>query len=137
MRRPRLLSVLLIAGIIALFAVPLGLRLNAADRPEGESYAGTDATASEVVSELDPGYRPWFFPLYEPSSAEVESGLFALQAALGAGGFGFALGRMSGRRRPPTGEGGGAGPGERLSPAPDLIPAPLADPTHDPATRSR
>ena len=35
----------------------------------------------------------------EPNSGEVESGLFALQAALGAGVAGYALGRMAGKKK--------------------------------------
>jgi cobalt/nickel transport protein len=101
--RGRWVNVVLLLAVVALFAVPLGLRLNAADAPEGESYAGTDSTAVEMISEIDPGYESWFSPWFEPSSGEIESGLFALQAALGAGAFGFAMGRLSGRRRPAPG----------------------------------
>ena len=38
-------------------------------------------------------------PIFEPNSGEVESGLFAMQAALGAGIAGYALGRMSGKKK--------------------------------------
>jgi cobalt/nickel transport protein len=115
--RSRLVNVLLLAAVVALFAVPLALKVNSGDRPAGEAYAGTDSTAAAVVSEVDPHYRPWFSPLFEPSSAEVESGLFAVQAALGAGAFGYAFGRLSARRR-------------SLTPAIDLVapaPAPVAE----------
>jgi cobalt/nickel transport protein len=63
------------------------------------------------VNEIDPSYRPWFSPVFRPSSGEIESGLFALQAALGAGYFGFALGRLStrGRRPAPVGPDRAAG----------------------------
>ena len=37
--------------------------------------------------------------LFQPSSSEVESGLFALQAALGGTVLGFTIGRLSARRR--------------------------------------
>jgi cobalt/nickel transport protein len=99
MNRSRLLNLALLAVVVALFAVPLALRLNTDGQAEGESYAGTDSTAGELVAEVDPAYRPWFSPLFEPSSGEVESGLFALQAAAGAGTFGYVVGRLSGRRR--------------------------------------
>lgn len=97
-RRGLWVNLLLLLAAVALFAIPLGLRLNASDAPEGEAYAGSDGQAENVIAEVDPGYEPWFSPLFEASSGEVESGLFAVQAALGAGGFGFFLGRMSGRR---------------------------------------
>ena len=45
------------------------------------------------------GAKKWIEPIFEPNSSEVESGLFALQAALGAGIVGYALGRMSGRAK--------------------------------------
>lgn len=99
MTRNRVINLLLLVAVVAIFAVPLLLRLNTAGQPEGESYAGTDSSATQVVEEIDPGYQPWFSSVFQPSSGEVESGLFALQAALGAGAFGFALGRLSGRGR--------------------------------------
>ena len=40
-------------------------------------------------------YEPWFEPILEPASGEVESLLFALQAAIGAGVVGFVLGRIT------------------------------------------
>ena len=44
------------------------------------------------------GAKPWFQPIFEPDSGELESGLFALQAAVGAGIVGFALGNLRGRK---------------------------------------
>jgi cobalt/nickel transport protein len=105
--RSGLVTALLLVTAVALIAVPLVLRLNTSDPPD-EAYAGSDSTATHAVAELDPDYRPWFSPLFEPSSAEVESGLFALQAALGAGVLGYAFGRLSGRRRSPADPAGGA-----------------------------
>jgi cobalt/nickel transport protein len=93
-------NLILLAAVVALFAVPLALRLGAAGASQGDSYGGSDDKAVNAIETVDPGYRPWFTPLFEPSSGEVESGLFALQAALGAGAFGYAMGRLSGRRRP-------------------------------------
>ena len=98
MSRSRLVNLLLIVAVVALFAIPLALKMNAGGKPEGEAYAGSDSVAVTTVQQVDPGYKPWFTPLFQPPSGEVESGLFALQAALGAGAFGFALGRLSGRR---------------------------------------
>ena len=40
--------------------------------------------------------------MFSPGSSEVESGLFALQAALGGGVLGYALGRLRSRRTTPA-----------------------------------
>ncbi|MGL5406472.1 MAG: energy-coupling factor ABC transporter substrate-binding protein [Propionibacteriaceae bacterium] len=66
------------------------------DAPEGEAFGGTDSAVTEKLEEA--GTEPWFKPIFEPGSGEVESGLFAMQAALGAGLFGWCIGRL-GRRK--------------------------------------
>ena len=90
MTRSRLVTALLVLGVLALVALPLVL-----DGGTSE-FAGTDATAAEIAEEQ--GAQPWFESVFSPSSAAVESGLFALQAALGGGVLGFVLGRLRGRR---------------------------------------
>ena len=58
----------------------------------GAEYGGADDQAEGVISEVQPGYEPWFSSIYEPPSGEIESLLFAVQAALGAGVVGYYLG---------------------------------------------
>lgn len=84
----------LVAAAIALAAVPLFLGF------EGEEiFAGADGQAEALITEIRPDYQPWAEPLWQPPSGEIESLLFALQAALGAGLLGFYLGLRRGERR--------------------------------------
>lgn len=63
---------------------------------EGEAFGGTDAAVTETLE--SEGVEPWFKPVLELGSGELESGLFALQAALGAGVLGYAFGNLRGRK---------------------------------------
>ena len=81
-------NLILILLVVALAAIPLFLLPNA-------SFEGADGQAEEIVEEVDPDYVPWFQPILEPASGEVESLLFALQAAIGAGVVGFCIGRLT------------------------------------------
>ena len=55
-------------------------------------------TAVSRVAEINPEYKPWFEAIWSPPSAEVESFLFALQAAAGTGFIGYWIGFQRGRR---------------------------------------
>lgn len=70
-----------------------------ADGEKAEAFAGADGKAQEAIGTLAPDYVPWFAPLLEPAGGEVESLLFALQAALGAGVIGYWLGAAVTRER--------------------------------------
>ncbi|MCL5677451.1 MAG: energy-coupling factor ABC transporter substrate-binding protein [Firmicutes bacterium] len=62
-------------------------------------FAGADDQAKKAITEINQTYHPWFKPIWEPPSGEVESFLFALQAALGSGFVGYYLGYVKGKRQ--------------------------------------
>lgn len=61
-------------------------------------FGGSDDQAEGIISEVDPNYEPWFEPIYEPASGEIESLLFALQAAIGSGVIFYYLGYNRGKK---------------------------------------
>ncbi|MEA5569038.1 energy-coupling factor ABC transporter substrate-binding protein [Anabaena sp. UHCC 0399] len=81
---------LLLLGVIVLSVTPLIFL-------RGAEFTGADGQAQEAIGEINPGYQPWFKPLFEPASKEIESLLFSSQAALGAGIIGYAIGLYKGR----------------------------------------
>lgn len=62
-------------------------------------FGGADGRAEEAITEKKADYEPWFSPIFEPKSGEIESLFFALQAAIGAGVIGYGLGYLRGRKR--------------------------------------
>ncbi len=83
-------SILLLGLVILLTIIPLVIQKNA-------EFAGADGMAESAITEIDPDYTPWASSWWEPPSGEIESLLFALQAALGAGVFFYVLGYYKGR----------------------------------------
>jgi cobalt/nickel transport protein len=84
----------LLALSILLLSVSLGL---AEEGPE--PWSGSDALAEQKIGEITGGeYVPWFSPLWEPPSKEIESLLFSLQAAIGAIVIGYFVGYYKGRK---------------------------------------
>ncbi len=81
---------LLVVAVLALAVAPLIF-------VRGGEFAGSDDKAKNAISEVQPGYKPWFKSLFEPPSSEIESLLFASQAALGAGVVGYVIGLYKGR----------------------------------------
>ncbi|MBN9790893.1 MULTISPECIES: energy-coupling factor ABC transporter substrate-binding protein [unclassified Pseudonocardia] len=89
MSRSTVVNILLVVAVVALFAVPVLF-------VPGE-YAGSDGQAGEAIEAT--GYEPWFSPVWEPPSGEIESGIFAMQAAAGAGVLGYCIGVARTRSR--------------------------------------
>jgi cobalt/nickel transport protein len=79
----------MLAATAAIVAAPLvipGLK--------GE-FKGSDDLGTDAITQARPDYKPWFQPLWKPPSDEIESMLFSLQAAIGAGFLGYVIGRRS------------------------------------------
>lgn len=86
----RFSSLAIIALVVLLAVLPLLL-------VKDSEFGGADGKAKEVIEELAPQYRPWIRPLLSPPGPETEGLLFALQAAIGAGIIGYAIGYFRGR----------------------------------------
>lgn len=84
-------NLILIGLVILLAAFPLWYCRDA-------EFSGADGMAGELIEESNPDYEPWFQPIFEPASGEVESLLFALQAAIGSGIVCFVLGRVTAKK---------------------------------------
>ncbi len=86
------LRILIIIGIVMfLTAFPLIFLSNA-------SFSGADDQAEKAITNIDPDYKPWAKSMFQPS-AETESMLFALQAAIGGGIIGYGFGRLSAKKK--------------------------------------
>jgi len=97
MRKKTLVTIALVAALFVVFGVSFavgGLHTN----PDAR-FTGTDSVATAQIQAANPGYQPWFTPFFQPRSSEIESGLFALQAAIGGCVLGFAIGALWARRR--------------------------------------
>lgn len=126
MTRRRWVDALLVAGVLALVALALVVGAGRSTGEE-EAFGGTDAAVTAQL-EAD-GYVPWFRPLFAPGSGEVESGLFAVQAALGAGVLGYCVGAMRRRAGASMRSGADARPGK----APRILLVDLGEPGGGPA----
>ena len=85
-------NLILILIVVLLAAIPLWPCRDA-------EFGGADGQAEEVIMELAPEHEPIFSPILEPASGEIESLLFALQAAIGSGVVFFCIGYMVGKRK--------------------------------------
>ena len=79
------LTIVLLLLVLAIVIVPQVIK-------SGAEFGGADGEAEAAITEIDPNYEPWFSSFFEPASGEIESLLFASQAALGAGIVGYYIG---------------------------------------------
>lgn len=85
-------NLILISVVVALAVIPLFIAKNA-------EFSGADNQAEKAINEIDANYKPWFSPIWTPPSGEIESLLFALQAAIGAGVVGYGIGFLRGKSK--------------------------------------
>jgi cobalt/nickel transport protein len=87
-------NLILLAAAAILALIPLFMTFE-----RDEIFGGADGEAQKAITEIRPDYEPWFESIWEPPSKEIESLLFMLQAALGAGLLGYYIGLRRGEAR--------------------------------------
>jgi cobalt/nickel transport protein len=87
----------IIAGTV--IVVFFALFIYVAGTNTGAEWGGADGEAEGVIEELTGGtYEPWFEPIMEPPSGEIESLLFSFQAVIGAIVIGYFFGYYRGKQ---------------------------------------
>lgn len=80
----------LILSIICIFLIEMSYIVGTMG---GGEFGGADDQIEDTIKEVNKNYTPWFSHIWEPPSGEIESLLFAVQAAAGAGFIGYYIGR--------------------------------------------
>jgi cobalt/nickel transport protein len=96
--RKTLLVLILILVAVLVQPVCLAEEADGAAEEE-EAWAGADALAEDKITEIAPEYEPWFSPIWEPPSGEIESLLFSTQAAIGALIIGYFFGYYRAKKK--------------------------------------
>jgi cobalt/nickel transport protein len=88
-------NTLILLGIICviIFLAPL-IMYNGHGEDDGY-FGGADDAAGKAVEKT--GFEPWMSSIWEPPSGEIESLIFALQAAIGAIIIGYFFGLWRGQ----------------------------------------
>jgi cobalt/nickel transport protein len=86
----RLINTWLLGGAIILSMAPVLMY-------QGKEFKATDSINITAIEAVKPGYKPWFEPIIKPSGGEIETFLFATQAAIGSGVTCYILGLYKGR----------------------------------------
>lgn len=81
-------EILALAALVIFFGAFIAVNMS------GEhDWSGADSKAEDVVAQITGGeYKPWYSPIWEPPSGEIESLFFSLQAAIGGLIIGYFLG---------------------------------------------
>ena len=84
------INVWLLSGAVILSMAPVLIF-------QGKEFKATDSINITAIESIKPGYKPWFEPVIKPSGGEIETFLFATQAAIGSGVTCYILGLYKGR----------------------------------------
>lgn len=84
--KKRTISLLLVCILLVVGSYLVGSSKNG-------KFGGADDQIEDTIAEVNEEYEPWFESVWEPPSGEIESLLFALQAAIGAGFIGYYVGK--------------------------------------------
>lgn len=90
-------TIVILIVIAIIFIVPF-VMYNGLGEDEGY-FGGSDDSGSEYIEQNNPDYQPWAEVVWEPPSGEIESLLFALQAAIGGLIFGYVFGMYNTQRK--------------------------------------
>lgn len=86
--KKRTISLLLVCFLVIIGSLVIGSK-------KGGEFGGADDQIEDTIKATNADYEPWFSSIWEPPSGEIESLLFAVQAAIGAGFIGFYIGKKS------------------------------------------
>ncbi|WP_298840737.1 energy-coupling factor ABC transporter substrate-binding protein [Clostridium sp.] len=85
-------NLILAVLVVVIAVIPLLFLKHAA-------FTGSDDQAKKEITKIDANYKPWFSSIWTPPSAEIESLLFSLQAAIGSGIVCFFFGYSKGKAK--------------------------------------
>lgn len=97
MSKNRKTVLILLAAAVLIAVVPLFAL-------KGAEFGGSDNAGSEMASEINEEYEPWFTPVLETAlggelPGEVESLIFCVQTGIGVGVIAFFMGRFVEREK--------------------------------------
>ena len=97
MSKNRKTVLILLAAAVLIAVVPLFAL-------KGAEFGGSDNAGSEMASEINEEYEPWFTPVLETAlggelPGEVESLIFCIQTGSGVGVIAFFMGRFVERKK--------------------------------------
>ena len=88
-------NTLILLGIICIIIFIAPLIMYSGHGEDDGYFGGSDDAAGQAVEKT--GFEPWYKSIWEPPSGEIESLIFALQAAIGAIIIGYFFGLWRGQ----------------------------------------